>query len=201
MSTRKTSKAPLAAAADSERISVFGPPPLLPGEDPAAYHALDERVRAPVDPRDMLEEIWVRDIVDRLWEILRLRRLKAKAMQALAHEGLAKLLRALTGTWSNEELVSGWIKRDRAAVLRVKALLKEAGFDEETIAAQTLLDNLAAFEKIDRSIMQAEARRDAAFREIERRRDLVAARLRNAVRAIEDAEFKEVSGPENGAAP
>jgi hypothetical protein len=41
-------------------------------------------------------------------------------------------------------------------------------------------------------VVQAESRRNAVLREIDRRRDLLAARLRAAA-AIEDAEFEEVS--------
>src|SRR5260221_998271 len=42
----------------------FGPPPLIDGENSAEYEELLGRVSATVKPADILEEIWVRDIVD-----------------------------------------------------------------------------------------------------------------------------------------
>ena len=59
-----------------DRLEIFGPPPLLEGEDSKAYDTLLARVSGAVKPKDIIEEIWVRDIVNLTWEILRLRRLK-----------------------------------------------------------------------------------------------------------------------------
>ena len=55
--------------------SIFEPPPLLEGEDIRAYNALLRRVTNDVKPRDTLEIIWVRDVVDLTWEVFRWRRL------------------------------------------------------------------------------------------------------------------------------
>ena len=60
--------------------ALFGSPPLIQGEDVAAYNEFHARVSAAVKPQDFLEEIWVRDVVDLSWEILRVRRLKAKLL-------------------------------------------------------------------------------------------------------------------------
>jgi hypothetical protein len=51
---------------------------------------------------------------------------------------------------------------------------------------------LDTFERIDRLIMQSEARRTMFLRELDRHRDVVARRLREASAAIADAEFREV---------
>jgi hypothetical protein len=45
-------------------VSIFGPSPLLAGEDAAAYDELLLHVTTSVRPSDILDEIWVRDIVD-----------------------------------------------------------------------------------------------------------------------------------------
>jgi hypothetical protein len=58
--------------------------------------------------------------------------------------------------------------------------------------AMTLDENLEAVERIEQLTALAEARRIAALREIERHRDVLAQRLRQAVRQIEDAEYKEL---------
>jgi hypothetical protein len=52
--TNPTSGAPGPAA----RLDIFGPPPLIEGEDAAAYDELLVRISAAVKPADILEDIW-----------------------------------------------------------------------------------------------------------------------------------------------
>jgi hypothetical protein len=46
------------------RLDYFGSPALLPGEDPSSYDGLLAGVLAKVEPKDILEEIWVGEFVD-----------------------------------------------------------------------------------------------------------------------------------------
>jgi len=190
MVTKKLELAPFALSPPDLK-SLLGPPPLLDGED-AAYDALYEHIKTAVAPRDVLEEIWARDLVDNLWETLRLRRLKVKFMRASAHEGLAQLLRPLVSDSLDYGLADRWAGRERAAINKVDGLLKQAGLDQEAIAAQTLALKLDTIERIERMIMQAEGRRNRMLREIDRHRDVLAQRLREAATEIEDAEFEEI---------
>ncbi|CAJ0888777.1 hypothetical protein AMST5_03906 [freshwater sediment metagenome] len=141
--------------------------------------------------------MWVRDIVDLLWDTLRYRRLKAKLMQSAACEGLQKLLQMLDDDSTFREsrayiLAARWARRDPKAVTEVNDLLKQAGLDQEAIAAQTLAVKLDVFSQLERMIMQTEARRNAIFREVDRRREALARRLREATAAI-DGEFTEIA--------
>jgi hypothetical protein len=70
----------------------FGPPPLIEGEDAAAYNQLHARISAAVKPKDVLEEIWVRDVVDLTWETLRMRHFKAKLLASATSTGLQRIL-------------------------------------------------------------------------------------------------------------
>jgi hypothetical protein len=45
------------------RHSLFGPPPVLDGEDPAAYDELFGRVSAAVKPIDVIDEMLIDDVV------------------------------------------------------------------------------------------------------------------------------------------
>src|SRR2546421_676247 len=69
----------------ARRSVPFGPPPLIEGEDAAAYDELLTCVSAAVNPADILEDIWVRDIVDFVWNAFRLRRLQANLITASAY--------------------------------------------------------------------------------------------------------------------
>lgn len=46
--------------------TVFGPAPVLEGEDAQAYEAFLERVLAAVNPSDVIEQMWTREVVDLL---------------------------------------------------------------------------------------------------------------------------------------
>ena len=62
--TKKLASSPGDRGQPPTQWNFFGPAPLLDGEDPAAYDELLARVSGAVKPSDILEEIWVRDVVD-----------------------------------------------------------------------------------------------------------------------------------------
>lgn len=169
----------------------FGPPPLLEGEDPAAYGELLARVSGAVGPSDILEEIWVRDVVDLVWEALRLRRLKSGLIDSSIHEGLTEILRNFVGWIPAEELAKRWVRNDVKARKEISKMLTSAGLTMESAAAQTLALKIDEIERINRMIMNAEARRNAVLREVDRHRASVAQTLRRAT-DIEDVQFEEL---------
>ena len=135
-----------AGLSKEESARFFGPPPLVAGEDPAQYERIRAQISAAVQPLDFLEEIWVNDVVNHVWEMLRLRLL----MVDLHDEGLRVVL------------------------------TKELALRIET------------FERVDRMVAGAEARRNVALREIDRHRATLATALRQAADEVLDAEFKEI---------
>jgi len=178
----------------------FGPPPLIAGEDPAAYAALRHRVADAVRPKDILEEIWLRDVVDLTWDVFRLRRLKAHLLRAAAHEGVRIVLAPLVrdkeyrGKGSGaEELSQRWARGDENAVEEVNDHLAAAGLTMDAVTAQTFAAKLDEVERIDRMIASAEARRNLVLREVERHRETLATTLRRATEEAEDAEFEEIA--------
>jgi hypothetical protein len=81
------------APARVQRLALFGPPLLLEGEDEAAYDELLGRICAAVKPANVLEEMFVADVVFLVWEILRLRRLKLSLLRTSGHDALEHFLR------------------------------------------------------------------------------------------------------------
>ena len=73
--------------------SLFGPPPLLEGEDAAAYDEFYGRVCAAVKPTDVIDEMLIVDIVVLELDILRLRRWKSNRIQERGLEALEDFLR------------------------------------------------------------------------------------------------------------
>jgi hypothetical protein len=72
----------------AERPLLFGLPPLIEGEDAGTYDDFLTRISSAVKPKDFLEEIWVRDVVDLSWEVLRMRRVKADVITSARSRGL-----------------------------------------------------------------------------------------------------------------
>jgi hypothetical protein len=175
----------------------FGPAPLVEGEDAGAYDELLLRISAAVRPHDVFEEIWVRDIVDLVWEAFRLRRLKACLMTSGARRALARTLSPLVGGPQADGLARSWAAREPGANAAVEEHLAAAGIGLDGVAAQALCFELDFLERIDRMTMAAEARRNAALREIDRHRTTLGRQLRQAVL---EAEAHEIAVAEEGAA-
>src|SRR5262245_23057754 len=80
-------------SATSARRHVFGPPPILEGEDAAVYEEFFARICRDIKP-DILEEMLIEDIVYNEWELSRLRRLRARLIddRDRVKEALARVL-------------------------------------------------------------------------------------------------------------
>ena len=85
-----------------ETISEFQLLALLEGEDESAYLKPLAQVTAAVEPKDVIAEFWVRDVVDLAWEALRLRRLKDRPPQRLALA--SKWLATTTSRWAESKI-------------------------------------------------------------------------------------------------
>src|SRR5262249_12947953 len=111
------------------------------------------RVARALQPADVLEEIWTRDVVDLVWETFRLRRLKAQLMAVAAHEGLAQVLEPAVGAVDGGQLARGWAACRADAVDKVETMLASAGFTRDHVAARTLSVRLARFSGLHRPLL------------------------------------------------
>jgi hypothetical protein len=175
------------------RQPLSGNRPLFAGEDAAAYDSLLSRVSDVVKPADILEEIWLQDVVELSWEVTRLRRTKAEFLNSSAHRGLRKVLDGLLGWKEGQDLTARWAARNPDAIKLVAGSLTAAGMTMNTVMAQTLVASINEVERIDRLTAAAELRRNAMLREIADYRSGFAAQLRRATSDFEDAEFKVIS--------
>jgi len=254
---KSESKTEVAAAqipGQVQRLSLFGPPLLLEGEDAAAYDELLARMCAAVKPVDVIDEMLVADIVALEREVLRWRRLKRTLMRQVAlkalerflidrlesnyalHEehfqsylteilknyfpperaemlaaecapntdeasdNLGKVLSSL-GLGNNvlddaradkaKELAQEYVRGERDAVTLVNELLTDAGVSMDTFMTKALRKRIDEIERIDRLTTIAETRRNAALREMDRRRAVLGEMLRRRVQEIEDVGFAD----------
>jgi len=181
------------ATSSTRELILFGPAPLIKGENVAGYNELLTRVSAGVKPTDILEDIWVRDCVDLTWEVFRLRRLKAALLAATAYEGLERVLQPLVDDDDDiDQLVRDWARQEPDAVERVDSLLASANLTMDAVMAQALSQNIDHIERIDRMIAMAEVRRNSILREIDYHRATLARPLRRTIEQIEHDEMRVI---------
>ena len=185
------------------RFSCFGPTPLFDGEDSAGYDELLARVSGAIKPADIIEEIWIRDIVGLTWEALRLRRARAALLTANRYVGVKRVLWPMCGLKAHD-LSEQWARREGEAIAAVDRHLATAGLTMDAVMAETMSVEIELVEKMDRMIASAEIRRNATLREIERRRSEFAARLRQTTQDrdnVEEASFQMIEAPAASTAP
>ena len=201
------------------RRSLFGPPPIIHGEKAEDYYALHERVLSAVQPTNFIEEIWIRDVVDSIWTLLRLRRIeaaflaaemwekandkastlateKAKLKEGMDQEQKEEMNRLMSNdsglTW--EELVA----QNPRANEKFQELYQSAldTVDPNPIQAKVMIRHLDKIEQIQHLIMITQRRFDAIIHEMDRHR--FTQKQLNSVQDVLDAEFKIASPKING---
>ena len=189
-------KLPIRAETNNKEIwHLFGPPPLLKGEDHAAFEELLYKFAADEKPTDAIEHAWVWDITVLTWEIGRYRRSIAGLYATNAVRGLKIILEPLYGTEKSQILLDRWAQRDPKAIQFVDDLLKASGLTMDDVTAQTLSVIINDIECIDGIVTRMEARRNSVLREIGRHRATLGAALRRSVDEIEEGQFTEISAP------
>ena len=176
-----------------DRVVAIAPTPLLPGEKQADYIDMALRIVKTAQPRDAIEEFLVRDVVDLTWEILRLRRVKAGILRASMGIGVRDVLDHVGLEYpETRELAESWAAGDDAARTKVNVILYNAGLTIDEVMAKTLENKIDSFERLDRMLASAEARRNNALRELDRHCDALGGGARRSIEEIEDAEFRDV---------
>jgi hypothetical protein len=185
-----------------DRVAGIALAPLLPGEQEAEYATHVARIVAAAQPRDAIEDLLTRDVIDLSWEVHRLRRSKAGLLRGATSSRICQVMCRLG--YEDEyagELAANWAAGKKAAQKEFGGALQKAQLTMEDVMAATLEDKIDSSERFDRMLASSEGRRNSALREIERHRAALGAAVRQAVDEIQDAEFRDVETGEVGGAP
>lgn len=184
------------------KTTIFGPPPILMGEDERVYDDLLEKVSSDIKPKGIIEQILIKDVVDLTYELFRLRGLKAAWLSDIIPDCLEEFLEPhIRRSAKNEEsdtpslagkLARKWAEGNRAAHARVEKLVASRKLVMASVYAYALTDRFDDIERIDRMIITVEGRRNAVFREIDRHRIALSRALSDNIHEIEDAEFETI---------
>jgi hypothetical protein len=182
--------------------ALLGAPPLLMSEDSKVYNDLLGRFADCIQPNDIIEWLWVKDITDHTWEIRRLRRLK------IIFVDMARVWDEWTTFWfahpedRNVGEITPPISAEEHAAQSKQGekflrFLRQTYFDgkqcsiRDLATATELSKVMPRYDALDRPIASAERRRDRTLREISFRRAYLAQRLRKASDEI-IGQFEEV---------
>lgn len=172
------------SAKQAEILGVPGfEPSLIDGESASDYEAFRDSCLEAVAPKDALEQVWLQDFMDYTWEAQRLRRMKVAILQTARKSAVEKLVLQFSLENVNwkvaKEIAEGWSHSDTRVRSHVEKLLKVNGLPLDAIMAQATIDNIDTLQTIDGLISSYDYRRDAAIRELEKRRDVLARRARD----------------------
>jgi len=163
--------------------ALFGDPPLLSTEDPNLYWDMFDRFAEFVDPKNIIEWLWLKDIVDLCWEIARLRRYRALLIERERESKNAEIDYAREHADDRNLSLLDRLKRPQ-----IEALRNAPRLDTEADSASLLiLQYLGTYETVEKLLMSAELRRDRILRELDFRRERVAPLLRQKSDELIDA--------------
>jgi hypothetical protein len=108
------------------RANLFGPPPILPGEDPKAYDEMLNRIIGAIAPRDFVEQVWVHDLTNAAWDLFRWRRIKTAYLAEQADNRASRL------TLLEQHEITQFLRSQLDLIERVEARIMTAQrrFDE-----------------------------------------------------------------------
>jgi hypothetical protein len=187
-----------------------GDPPVLSSEKRKDYESLLCYMADCVKPTDVIEWLWLKDVVDHTWEIRRLRRFKNQLIEVglPTHENdaegespLAEIMKAIRAEadaryYSNANIPNPIEKLEenkKEQAPEKPKNRKRKRRPSEADATQSFRQCIDDYQTLDRLLISAEDRRNAVLREIDRRRDGLAQRLRRASDDVIDAEFSETA--------
>ena len=170
---------------------------LIHGEDAGEFDTLLEEMASSIEPRDAVEWFWVKDIVDAIWEGMRLRQVRsglfARHHRSILRNYMVSDTERLVGLTSDQyerldRLVAHYLRSDQPERTAIGERLASLSVSSADVTSQALVACLAAYEQIDRLISIADARRFVVLRDIDRRRGFAAARFRQALRQLDQKE-------------
>jgi hypothetical protein len=193
MRTTDTSRPEKSKPDRGEPSPILGPLPLLKGEDPKIYDGFLTKIFAATRPTDILEQILAHDYAHEQIEVLRYRRLKAEFIRVNSYKGLAETLVPIVGRARAETLAEGWAAQKSDIVEEVNKILASAGLSTDSILAQTFSTKLDEIERMEHLIARAEARRNAALRELDRHRQTLGRTVRRVAAQLEEDQTRVIA--------
>jgi hypothetical protein len=130
-------------AIPAELLLLSEPSCLLPGENRHDFEAIRRMMIEDIRPENNIEWLWVLDLVELSWEILRYRNLKQRVISAYREAAIESILQRLDGAGmpadasatvrlQSKQNAAQW-REDLTAAAEIEARLEQNGFDATAI--------------------------------------------------------------------
>ncbi len=145
--------------------------PLLVTESRDEFNRICDTLNDQIEPRGIIEQMYVEDIAYLVWEIVRLRRSKAAIVNTAFRAALTEIITQLLLKPGDmkyvvqddaKKLAYEWFS-DPNVKKQIAGLLREFDLDEAAIEAEAFRKSADDLERIDRLMASSEARRDKAL--------------------------------------
>jgi len=156
-------------AIPQEARTLFARVPVLGFESKVAYWSLVESIANAMGPRDIMEWIIVKDLVDLSYDKMFYRRVKANIIGVGRMPALISILNSILPNPSAQEarkLAKGWFANSDAKSAIVDLFI-EHKLNNDHIDAEAVRLNSQALEQIERMLAGMESRFSLAYREID----------------------------------
>jgi hypothetical protein len=147
---------------------------LLITESDDEFEAIRGALDRELKPNGIIEQMYVGDIAQLNWEIIRFRRCKVALINSRMRSALEEIIPELMrkpGEYAHQhkeeadQLAEDWFG-DPKSKDAVAEMLANCGLDESAIEAQAISPLIAEIEQIDRLLASLEARRNKALRSV-----------------------------------
>jgi len=213
----------LNAASAAHDFSFLTRPPLLRSESEREFNQLLSALNAEIQPRGVIEDMYVAEIAIIIWEIVRLRRGKMTILNAAFREALSSFIS--NSSWQRvpqedrtdsqfgfeirlseaecervrkvADLAKRWFS-SKSAKQEVSSILRRSQQDESAIEAKAIRASSTDLDWLERMLTALEARRDKSLRRIAEYRESFANRVQASADRIIDAEPTQLPRLEAG---
>lgn len=139
-------------------------------EDRSAFTELQARVKATLQPTDLIEEVLGLEMAGRTWNALRWRSMIPQLLVAQRHIGLERELEPILGPDDARDMARLWRTNDQKTRDYVAKLISAGNLSEAAIDVQTFLHCLPAIERIQHLSDAERAGCERLAQEVDRRR-------------------------------
>jgi hypothetical protein len=162
--------------------------PLLITESENDFAELKKALTRELQPRSIIEQIYVTDIATIVWDVSRLRRCKVAIVNMAFRDALSNLLYRLLGhdpahRQIIEKAPGDWFL-NRKVRSEVSELLENFHLDQSAIEAEAIRSKFSELEMLDRMLTLHEARFNRTLRSIHDYQDKFGSKVRQAANRL-----------------
>lgn len=167
--------------------------PLLEGEDKKEFINFRDSCLSALQPNDAVELVWTLEFSNYVWEIQRLRGIKAEIIRGNREPAVRNLQSDFGRSYlETEDFAKKWSAGNKEIVEEMQKNLIAHRLNSDAINATAFQLSIGDIERLDILIDSYACRRDKAIRELDHRRDFLARHAREFADKFQDVEFEDI---------